>query len=190
MNKATLGLLLIPLALGANAEVFTVDTDHAVIGFSVKHLMVSNTKGTFNTFEGTIDYDLATKSLVSAQGSIAAASIDTNNEKRDAHLKNDDFFNVVKHPRMEFKSTSVKKTGDNTFEVSGTLTVLGIERKVVLPATVTGPVDDPWGNIRIGIECRTVLNRRDLGIVHSPSAVIGDEVAIHIDAEAILKKEP
>jgi polyisoprenoid-binding protein YceI len=175
------------VALGAGAETFKIDTGHAEIGFAAKHLMVSNTKGTFNTFEGTLDYDIATKTLKSAQGSIDAASIDTNNEKRDEHLRNEDFFNTAKFPTITFKSTSVKKTGDNEFEVTGKLTVLGIDRDVVLPVTISGPVEGRGGAKLIGVECNTKLNRRKLGIDHAPSSVIGDEVKISIELEANYK---
>lgn len=187
MNKVVIGLVGLSVALAANAETFTVDTGHAEIGFSVKHLMVSNVKGAFNTFQGTLDYDIATKTLKSGEGSIDAASIDTNNTGRDKHLNNEDFFNVAKFPKMTFKSTSVEKTGDNTFEVTGNLNVLGVDREVVLPVTVNGPVNDPWGNQRIGLECSTMLNRRDLGITNSPAAMIADDVKIEISAEATYK---
>ena len=187
MNRVLIGLVGLALATVANAETFTVDTGHAEIGFAVKHMMVSNAKGKFNTFEGTLDYDIATKTLKSVQGSIETASIDTNNEKRDGHLKNEDFFNVAQFPKMTFKSTSVKKTGENTFEVTGRLNVLGIDREVVGPVTITGPVDGRRGAKLIGIESNTVLNRRDLGISHSPAAVIADEVKVSIEAEATYK---
>ena len=187
MHRILIGLIGLSMGITAHAETFTVDTDHAEIGFAVKHMMVSNTKGSFTVFSGTVDYDIARQELISGEGTIEAASINTHNEKRDDHLKNEDFFNVAKFPKMTFKTTSVKKTGDNTFEVSGILNVLGINREVVLPVIVTGPVDDPWGNKRIGLACTTVLNRRDLGITHSPAAMIGDEVKISIEAEAIYK---
>ncbi|WP_372806419.1 YceI family protein [Pontiella sp.] len=172
------------LAMGAGAETFKIDTGHAEIGFAAKHMMVSNTKGKFNTFEGTLDYDIATKTLKSAQGTIDAASIDTNNEKRDEHLRNEDFFNTAKFPKITFRSTSVKKTGDNEFEVAGKLTVLGIDRDVVLPVTIIGPVEGRGGATLIGVECNTTLNRRALGIDHAPAAVIGDDVKISIELEA------
>lgn len=187
MNKVLIGLIGLSMGIAVHAETFTVDTGHAEIGFSVKHMMVSNTKGSFTSFSGTVDYDMASQTLISGEGSIEVASIDTNNKGRDDHLKNEDFFNVMKFPKMTFKSTSVKKTGDNTFEVSGKLNVLGVDREVVLPVTIAGPVDDPWGNKRIGLACTTVLNRRDLGITHSPAAMIGDEVKVSIEAEAIYK---
>ena len=175
------------LALSAHAETFTIDTGHAEIGFSVKHMMVSNTKGSFNSFEGTIDYDIASGTLKGMQGTIQTSSIDTNNEKRDNHLKNSDFFDVEKYPAMTFKSTSVEKKGDNTYEVTGMLNVLGVDRQVVLPITVNGPIDDRYGFKRIGIESETVVNRRELGIVNSPASMIGDEVRISLQFEATYK---
>ncbi len=187
MNKNLLGLIALSIGLTAQAETFTIDPGHAEIGFSVKHLMLSNTKGNFATFSGTLDYDISTKTLKSAECAIETASIDTNNGKRDDHLRNEDFFNVAKYPKMTFKSTSIQKTGDDTFEMIGILNVLGIDREVVLPITIAGPVDDPWGNQRIGMECFIVLNRRDLGITHSAAALIGDEVKISIEVEAIYK---
>jgi len=187
MNRILIGLVGLSMAFAAHAEIFTLDPGHAEIGFSVKHLMVSNTKGNFTTFSGTFDYDIATKMLTSAEGTIEVASLDTNNDKRDEHLKNEDFFNIAKFPKMAFKSTSIKKTGEGIFEVTGILNVLGLDREVVLPVSIAGPVDDPWGNQRIGVECSTVLNRRDLGITHSPAAMIGDEVKVSIEVEATYK---
>jgi len=187
MNRLIVLFAGLATALSVPAETFTVDTGHAEIGFSVKHLMVSNTKGNFTKFSGTVDYDIASQTLKGAEGTIEVASIDTNNEKRDDHLRNEDFFHVDKFPKMTFKSTSVKKIGENTFEVTGKLNVLGVDREVVLPVTVNGPVDDPWGFKRIGLESSTVLNRRELGITHSPAAMIGDEVNVNIEAEATYK---
>ena len=187
MNKILVGFVALATTFTVHAETFTVDTGHAEIGFSVKHMMVSNTKGKFNTFEGTVEYDIATKTLKSIQGAIDVTSIDTNNEGRDKHLKNEDFFDTDKHPEMTFISTSVKKTGDQTFEVTGHLNVLGIDREVVIPVTVSGPVDDPYGFKRMGLAATVTLNRRDLGITHSPAAMIGDEIKISIEAEATYK---
>lgn len=187
MIRIKLAVCLALLSIGAYAEPFNVDAGHTEIGFTVKHLMLSNVRGSFNTFKGVIEYDIAGKDLISIAGTIDAASIDTNNDKRDAHLANEDFFNVSLFPKIEFVSTDIEKTGDMTYRVTGILKVLGVERKVVLPVTVAGPIDDPWGNKRIGLGCETTLNRRDLGITNSPSAVISDEVKIEINAEATYK---
>lgn len=175
------------LVFTTHAETFNIDTGHADISFSVKHMMVSNTKGAFNTFEGTVDFDIASKTLNGMEGTIQTASVDTNNDKRDDHLRNEDFFNVREHPKMMFKSTRVEKTGENTFKVTGTLKVLGVDHKVVLPVTINGPIDDRYGFKRIGIEAETVLNRRELGITNSSAAVIGDEVNVSLQLEATYK---
>lgn len=188
MKMIALSAALAATTLAASAETFVIDTTHAEIGFAAKHMMVSNTKGKFNTFEGTIEYDLATKTLKSAECVIQAESIDTNNEKRDGHLKNEDFFNVGKFPKLVFKSTHAKKTGENEFELAGTLNVLGVDRPVILPVVISGPVDGYGGGKVIGFAIETKLNRRALGIEHSPAAVIGDEVKINVDVEAVLKK--
>jgi polyisoprenoid-binding protein YceI len=188
MNTTKLGLLLLSFALATHAEEFSVDPSHAEIGFSVRHLMVSNVKGTFNTFEGTLDYDIATKELKSVQRSISTASIDINNDKRDEHLKTVEYFNIKNFPKMEFQSTAIEKKNDGSFEVTGNLKVLGADHEVVLPVTINGPVDDPWGNKRIGIESAALLNRRDLGITSSPAAMIGDKVNMSINAEATFKQ--
>jgi polyisoprenoid-binding protein YceI len=189
MKTARLGLLLLTFTLAIHAEKYTVNPEHTEIGFSIKHLMVSNVKGAFNTFEGTLDYDGTDKKLISVQGSISTASIDTNNEKRDEHLNTDKYFNTGTYPKMEFRSTSVETLGDDRFEITGNLKVLGANHEVVLPATITGPVEDPRGNWRIGIESAAVLNRRDLGITSSPAAMIGDKIKIRIIAEAVFKPQ-
>jgi len=186
MNTTRLGLLLLLCAITTHAEEFTVDPSHTEIGFSVKHLMISKVKGSFNNFEGTLDYDIANKTLKSVQGTIATASIDTNNDKRDGHLKSDEFFNIENYPKMEFQSTTITKEEDGSFKLTGTLKVLGVDHQVVLPATITGPIDDPWGNKRIGIESTMTLNRRDLGITSFPANVISDDVNVSINSEATL----
>jgi polyisoprenoid-binding protein YceI len=187
MKKLLTFIAALSLACSVSAETFEIDTSHAGISFSVKHMMISNAKGTFNTFQGTLDYDMATKTLTAAEGVIETASIDTNNKKRDDHLKNADYFNVEKYPKMTFKSSSVKKTGEGTFEVSGVLNLLGVDHKVVIPVTINGPVKGRKDSTLIGLECNTVLNRRTIGITHSPSTMIADEVKISIEAEAKLK---
>lgn len=173
------------LAVSAQAELFTVDTAHAGINFAIKHMMISNTKGAFNAFEGVVDYDIASKTLVSIKGSIDTASIDTNSEKRDGHLRNADFFNVELHPKITFVSSSVQKTGENSFAVTGTMNFLGSDHELTLPVTVHGPVDGRQGGKLIGLESHTTLNRRDLGMTYGKPAMIGDEVKVSIEAEAL-----
>lgn len=186
MNTTKLGLLVLSCAIATHAEEFTVNPNHAEIAFSVQHLMVSKVKGTFNNFEGTLDYDIATRKLKSLQGSISTASIDTKNGKRDKHLKTDKFFNSENFPNMEFQSSSIETKGDGRFVVTGNLKVLRANHEIIFPVTINGPVDDPRGSQRIRVESTTVLNRRDLGITSSPAAIISDEVDMSINAEATL----
>ncbi len=188
IKRSILAIGLIALSLGTHAETFSVDAEHSEIGFTVRHLMLSDVNGAFNTFQGTVEYDIENRSLVSLEGWIDAASIDTNSDKRDGHLKTADFFNVAEYPKLKFSSTNVEKTGDGTFIVTGNLNVLGTDRTVLLPVTVAGPIEDPWKNTRIGLSSETTLNRRELGITNSPAAVIGDDVRIRISAEAVLSK--
>ena len=187
MKKTIIGIVACTLAMATYAELFKVDTGHSGIGFSVRHMMVSNTRGSFNKFDGTLDYDIAGKTLKSIEGWIDASSIDTNNEKRDRHLRNEDFFNVAKFAKLTFRSTSVEKTGENQFMVAGKLNVLGIDRDVELPVSVAGLVEGRQGSTLIGVDCSTVLDRRHLGITYGPAAMIGNEVKIEIACEAVYK---
>jgi polyisoprenoid-binding protein YceI len=189
MKRVPLLLAAAMLGLSIQAEPFTVDTSHAGIGFSVKHLMISDVNGTFKKFQGSVDYDLAEKKLVSIEGWIDVASIDTSNEGRDNHLKNADYFNTEKFPKILFKSTSVEMVEENSFKVTGMLNILGKDHEMVLPVTVAGPIDDQRGGKRIGLSCEMKLNRRELGITTSPAAMIGDQVSIKISAEAVHKPE-
>lgn len=187
MKKSILMLFAVIATFSSNAEIFKIDTSHAEIGFSVKHMMVSNTKGTFNTFEGTIDYDIESKSLKSIEGFIETGSIDTHNKKRDEHLQNEDFFNVVQFPKITFKSTVVKQTGDNVFDVTGQLSVLGVDHEITIPVTINGPADGRKGSKLIGLECYTTLNRSELGVGKPGNAKIGEEVKVNLDFEATYK---
>lgn len=171
----------------SRAEVYEIDASHAEIGFKVKHMLVSKTGGKFTTFSGKIDFDSAKKELVSAKCTIEAASVDTSNGKRDAHLKNKDFFNVEKFPNITFESTGVKKQADGTFALTGNLSILGNTKAVELPVTVNGPINDPYGMKRIGFETSTSLNRRDFGLTHGKAVTIGDVVTVEISVEATRK---
>lgn len=188
MKKYAFAILCFAALNIAHADVYVIDAGHAEIGFSVKHLMVSNAKGTFKTFSGTIELD-ADNALVKAECTIDVASIDTNNEKRDKHLLNEDFFNVEKHPSITFKSTEVKKTADGAYDVTGHLNVLDKDHEISFPVTVSGPIVDPWGNTRLGFESNTKLNRRDVGITHGKSATIGETVKVEINVEAVKQKK-
>ena len=184
-------LLLSLLILASNfgwAAVYEIDTAHSEVGFKIRHL-VSKTRGRFDSFSGTVDFDHKKMSKVKVDVKIETGSINTNNEKRDAHLKNADFFNVEKYPEMTFKSRKSKKTGKNTFQVTGDLTILGVTKPVTLDVEYLGETADPWGKTRNGFTATGTLDRKDWGmeynIADKGGVVIGDEVQILIEIEGI-----
>ncbi|MCM0084138.1 YceI family protein [Geomonas sp. Red32] len=188
---ATLIALSIPgLAL---ASTWSLDPDHSNVGFKVRHLMVSNVKGNFEKFTGTIDINDKDVTKSSVQVSIDTNSINTNVQKRDAHLRSADFFDVAKYPTMTFVSKKVAKAGKNKLKVTGYLTLHGITKEVVLD--VEGPSaesKDPWGNIRKGATATAKINRKDFGLVWNAAletggVAVGDEVTITLEAEMIRK---
>ncbi|HEX6903492.1 MAG TPA: YceI family protein [Thermoanaerobaculia bacterium] len=174
-------------ALPAGAETYTIDTGHSEVGFKIRHL-VSNVRGRFNDFSGTINMDPKNVQASSVEFRIKADSIDTNQADRDKHLRAEDFFFVEKYPEITFKSDSVKPAGKNKYNVTGTLTMRGVSKKVTLPVTFTGEVKDPWGNTKAGFETATTLNRKDYGIVWNKAVdnggvILGDDVEIEINLE-------
>ncbi len=146
-------------ALPLQAESYKIDPSHSEVGFTIRH-MVSNVRGRFNDFSGTVDMDPKAPQKGSVEFSVKTTSIDTGNADRDKHLRTADFFDVEKYPEITFKSDSVKPTGKNTYNVTGTLTMHGVSKKVTLPVTFNGEGKDPWGNTRAGFETATKLDRK------------------------------
>ncbi|MEE4273274.1 MAG: YceI family protein [Thermoanaerobaculales bacterium] len=192
--KRILTLAALVIAIGANpaaAASYTVDPVHSDVSFKIRHL-VSKTSGEFTDFAGTIVADFAALDASSVEFVIQAASIDTENADRDAHLRNEDFFHVEKYPEITFVSSKISKTGDASFAVTGKLTMHGVTRTVTLPVTFLGEGPDPWGGTVAGFEIVTTLDRKDYGIVWNKALdtggmILGDEVEISINIEA--KKE-
>jgi len=184
------------LALAASpvlADVYAVDKGHSEVTFRIRHLM-SKVGGRFTDFEGTITGDPAKPEAASVEFRIKAGSIDTNNPDRDKDLRSANFFDVEKYPEITCKSKKVTATGKDTYQVTGTLTVHGVAKEITLPVTLQGPVKDPWRNERFGFETTTTLNRKDFGIVWNKALdngglLLGDEVQVTINLEAVKKKE-
>ncbi len=182
------------IALAASApaqaamETFRIDPEHTNIGFKVRHFF-SKVPGRFNKFEGQIRLDrenLAKGSSVEI--TIDAASIDTNDEKRDQHLRSADFFDVANHPKLTFKSTKVRQVGENKLKVDGNLTIRGVTRPVTLDVDVLG-FGKGYG-FRGGFEANTTINRKDFGvawndIVEGGGYVLGNDVEIVLNVEAV-----
>jgi polyisoprenoid-binding protein YceI len=194
MKKAVIFIttLLFLYSLPAAAGIFSLDPAHTQVGFSVKHMMITNVKGTFGAFKGGFELD-ESGALVSTNIDIEAASIDTNIEKRDNHLRSPDFFDVATFPKITFKSISVKKSGVKGFIAIGELTIRKVTQKVSLEGEISGPIKDPWGNIRAGFWAKGRINRKDFGltwnkILESGGVLVGDKVEILLEGEGILKK--
>jgi polyisoprenoid-binding protein YceI len=155
--------------------------------------MVSNVRGRFNDFSGTVEMDPKAPQKSSVEFHIKADSIDTGNADRDKHLKTADFFDTEKFPEITFKSDSVKPTGKNKYDVTGTLTLHGVSKKVTLPVTFLGEAKDPWGGTRAGFETATKLDRKAYGIVWNKAidnggVLLGDDVNIDINLETTKAK--
>lgn len=170
------------------ADTYAVDASHSEVSFQVRHL-VTNVRGRFNDFNGTINLDPANLEKSSVEFRVKAASIDTANEDRDKHLRAEEFFHVEKYPEITFKSTSIKKTGKDTYAVTGDFTMRGVTKRITLPVTYLGTARDPWGNDKAGFETATTLDRKEYGIVWNAAVdnggvILGDDVKIAVNLEA------
>jgi polyisoprenoid-binding protein YceI len=168
---------------------YVLDTSHTHAGFAARHLMVSKVRGRFATVTGKITVaDDPTESVVDV--SIGAASVDTRDEQRDAHLRSPDFLDVETYPTLTFRSTSVKPLGGDRWSVEGDLTVRDVTKPVHLDVTFEGASADPWGNARIGVSAKGELNREDYGLTWNVSletggVLVGKKVQLEIEAEGI-----
>ena len=187
-------IIALSLPALASATIWNIDPEHSNIGFKVRHLMISNVKGNFEKHKGVVeinDQDI-TKSRVEV--SIDTASINTNVQKRDDHLRSAEFFDVAKYPTMTFVSKKVAKAGKDKLNVTGDLTLHGITREVVLDVEgPTGESKDPWGVIRRGAVAATKINRKDFGLVWNKAletggVAVGDEITITLEIEMIKGK--
>ena len=181
--SAVVGLSLL------NASSYNVDVSHSDVGFKVKHMMISNVKGSFEKFSGSFVIDEKTKQFSDINGMVDVTSINTKDVKRDKHLKSGDFFDVDKYPQMHLKL--LKHDGDSaTFE----LTIKDVTKVVSLNVEeISNTVQDPWGNTRIGFELSGKINRKDFNInfnklLETGSLIVGDTVKFDIALEGIQTK--
>ena len=166
---------------------WSVDPSHSRVEFRVKHLGIATVRGNFGRFEGALEIDDAG---ARAYGTVAADSVDTGDDKRDAHLRSGDFFEVERHPEIAFRSASIEPTGEHTFRIAGDLTIRGITHELTLEAEVTGTEQDPWGNDRVGLEVTGELDRADYGMTFnqalgSGNVLVSDRVRLHLDVSAV-----
>ena len=185
-------MVFFPLVVYAEPARWNVDPEHSTIEFRVAHMVVSKTSGRFTDYTGFIDLDAEAGTVTSVEATIKAGSVNTNHEKRDAHLRNADFLDVEHYPTMAYKMRSYKKTADN-FTMVGDFTLRGVTKEVTLTGHYNGAAKDPWGNTRAGFSAEGKLNRKDFGMVWNKSLdsgglVVGDEVQIRLDIECIKAK--
>jgi polyisoprenoid-binding protein YceI len=168
---------------------YQIDPAHSHVQFSVRHLMVSNVRGTFAGIKGNVLFDPAQPERTTVEAEIDVNTISTNDEKRDAHLKSPDFFDSEKYPTIAFRSTKVEKTGANSYRVTGDLTVHGVTKPVTLDFDeVSEETKDPWGNTRIGASAKAKIKRSDFGLtwnapLETGGFMVGDDVKIEFDLE-------
>lgn len=179
-------LFTVLFSVFANGITFSIDKPHSYVGFEVKYMMLSNVKGNFQEFQGFIEIE--EDEIVKINGSIEAKSINTSNEKRDKHLRSDDFFNVEEYKMIYFETREMKKTEEGYVAI-GQLEMHGIKKMVSIPIKVTDIMIDANGKKRLGVSGRLTINRRDYGITYSKKLdggglVIGDEVNIELMIQA------
>jgi polyisoprenoid-binding protein YceI len=179
-----------PVPVAASAPRWTLDASHSHVGFAVRHLMISNVRGEFTKLVGSVGYDPARPEATTVEVKIDVASINTREEKRDAHLRSADFFDAEKFPYIAFSSTGARQEGDG-LELTGDLTIHGVTRKVTLAVDdVTPESKDPYGNVRVGATAKTKIRRSEFGMVWNAALetggmLVGDEINITLEVELI-----
>jgi len=160
-----------------------IDPAHSEIGFKVKHMMFTNVSGKFNVFEATIENEDDNFESSKIKFSTEAASIDTRNSERDNHLRSADFFDVDNFPKIYFASTGIRTVDKNNYEVEGDLTIRGVTKNITLAVSYSGPMKDPWGNIKTGFSLSSKINRKDFGltwnaVLESGGVLVSEEIKI------------
>jgi len=176
------------------ATKWTLDATHSEIQFKVKHLMISTVTGQFNRFNGTVKTEGDNFETAKIHFSADINSISTNNEQRDAHLRNSDFFDADNYPRLIFESDSLEKTGDDEYKLHGTLTMRGVSKKVVLDVEFGGLMNDPWGNERAGFSVTGRINRQDFGVsfgavTETGGLLLDNEVKLIANVQFVKQRE-
>lgn len=189
---AAAALLIITSSSFAQTKVWKTDKAHSKVGFAISHLVVSEVEGKFSDYEATVTTD-EKGNLQKVEAVIKVASVNTDNEARDKHLRSDDFFSAEKFPEIIFVSKSIKATGKNGYKITGDYTMHGVTKSVTLNAKFNGEIKDPWGNVKSGWVATTSINRFDYGLewskaVETGGLVVGKNVDISLKLEFGLQK--
>jgi Uncharacterized conserved protein len=173
---------------------YVLDIAHSRLGFVARHAMVTKVRGAFNDFEGTAHLDGDDPSKSSATVSIDVASVDTRQPQRDDHLRTNDFFDAPSYPKITFVSTAVEKVNDETFRMTGDLTIKDVTKSVSIDFDYNGSATDPYGNQRVGFEGSTVINRKDFGVsfnavLETGGVMVSEKITLEFEISAI-KTQP
>jgi polyisoprenoid-binding protein YceI len=191
MKRFTLFFALTILSIGsllAQKSGWTLDKAHSSIGFSVRHMVISEVVGNFKDFDVAFTSVKDDYSDASVEATIKVASINTDNERRDGHLKTDDFFNAEKFPQIKFKSTSFEKVEENKYKITGDLTIRDVTKKVTFDATYNGTIKAPWGATISSWKATSSVNRFDYGLrwnkaIDTGGLIAGEIVTITLNLE-------
>ena len=181
-------LSAVAMSVSANAATYKIDSDHSEVGFKIRHLAISNVTGKFADFSGTFTFDPANVKSSKVDAEIAIKSVNTSQQKRDDHLRGDDFFAAEKYPQMKFVSKGVEPSGKDQFKLSGDLTIRGVTKPVTLNVSYSGSAKDPWGNEKAAFSAVTTISRKEFGLtwnkaLETGGMVVGDEVTINLEIE-------
>ncbi len=173
---------------------WTIDKSHSQVEFTVRHMMISNVRGRFEDFSGTVDFDPNDLTSLKIDVTVNTASINTRDEQRDAHLRSADFFGADENSLMTFKSTSVEKASGNNLRVHGDLSIRGISHPVTLDTEYSGVMTSPWGTTSAGFSAHTKISRKEWGlewnqVLEAGGLLVGDEVKINIEVELLKAAE-
>lgn len=176
----------------ATKTIWKIDPTHSEVQFKVKHLVISTVTGSLGSYEGSIETDGVAEDFKNAKARFSADidSISTNNEDRDNHLKSDDFFNAEEYPQLTFESTGFEKTGDQSYKMTGDLTIRDVTKEVELDVVHGGTVDDPYGNTKAGFEISGTINRKEFGlkwdaVTEAGNVVVGDKIKLQLNVQVV-----
>ncbi|HVT44574.1 MAG TPA: YceI family protein [Thermoanaerobaculia bacterium] len=189
-------LLLAPASLAAQQGTWAIDTSHSVVEFRVRHMMISDVRGMFAKFSGTVTGDPGDPANARIDVEIDTASINTGNERRDNHLRSDDFFDAANHPSIAFRSKRIARAGDGRHHIVGDLTMRGVTKEVVLDLEeVSRIIRDSRGNERVAARATTKINRQDFGVrwsrkLDDGGLVASDEIRITLEMQLVRQPPP
>lgn len=183
--------LVLLFAFGINAQAWEIDKAHSKVGFTVKHMVVAKVTGKFLDYSGTVSFNEKDVTKTKISGVVQVASVTTDNKKRDNHLKSPDFFDAATYPEIKFESKKVVKKGDDILMI-GDLTIRDVTKQVELTLEISGPIKDPWGATRVGIEGHGTINRQDFGVkwnkvMDNGGVIASDNVELNVIAELVQK---